>query len=126
MSYRKKLSYCQQKSIASSLEESFLQATKTTNTQELKKDKFIDYVLGWKSKWIYTFKLTPLYTIFLNSAKRFGYRTGKKFNDSVLVLKQINYKSKIVKVYIVYDLDTCSEIPLNNFTLKNCLFGTTD
>ena len=37
-----------------------------------------------------------------------------------------NYASKIMNAYNVYDLDTWLEIPLNNFKLKNCLFGATN
>ena len=33
--------------------------------------------------------------------------------------------TKIVNVYIVYDLDAWPKIPLRNFTMKNCLFGAT-
>ena len=69
-----------------------------TNAIELKKSKI---------------KLIPLYTVFLNSTKLSGYRTGRKFNNSVLVVKQNNYEIKIVNVYIVYDF-------------KNCLFGATN
>ena len=31
--------------------------------------------------------------------------------------------TKLVNVYIVYDLDTWPRNPTNNFKLKNCLFG---
>ena len=34
--------------------------------------------------------------------------------------------SKIVSVYIVYDLGVWPKNPTNNFKFKNCLFGTTD
>ena len=34
--------------------------------------------------------------------------------------------SKIVNVYIVYDLDAWPKNPTNNFKLKNCLFGETN
>ena len=33
--------------------------------------------------------------------------------------------SKIVNVYIVYDLDAWPTNPTNNFKFKNCLFGET-
>ena len=36
----------------------------------------IDCVLSWESKTVFTYKLTPLYTISLNSTKRSGYRTA--------------------------------------------------
>ena len=41
----------------------------TLNTLELKKSKGTEYVIGWKSKVVYTSKLTPLYTHFLHSIK---------------------------------------------------------
>ena len=41
----------------------------TLNTLELKEDKGTDYVIGWKSKGIYTSNLKPLYTAFLHSIK---------------------------------------------------------
>ena len=83
----------------------------------------MDYALSWKSKRVYTFKLTPLYTTFLNSTKLSGYKTGIKFDNSTLVEEQNNYESKNVNVYVDYDLHTWSKNPLKNFALKNCLFG---
>ena len=62
----------------------------TLNTIGLKEDKGTDYFVGWKSKGIYTPKLRPLYTAFLHSMKRSGYRTGKPFDNSVLVVEQNN------------------------------------
>ena len=53
----------------------------------------------------------------MNSTKLSGYRTGIKFNNSVLVVEQNNYASKIVNVYIVYDEDTWPKNPLNNFII---------
>ena len=93
---------------------------------ELKKDKDIDYVLSWKSKGIYTFKLTLSYTTLFNNTKFFGHRAGIKLDNRVLVVEQNNYTSKIINVYIVYDIDTWPKNPLNNFTLKNCLLGATN
>ena len=43
-----------------------------------------------------------------------------------LAVEQNNYLTKIVNVYIVYDLDAWLKIQLRNFTLKNCLFGATN
>ena len=60
------------------------------NTLELKEDKGVGYVLSWKSKVIYTFKLMPLYTIFSISAKLSGYRTGIKFDNIILVVEENN------------------------------------
>ena len=36
----------------------------TITKLELKEDKRTDYAVGWKSKGVYTSKLTPLYTTF--------------------------------------------------------------
>ena len=96
------------------------------DTLELKKDKCMDYALSWKSKWVHTFELTPLYATFLNSTKLSGCRTGIKFNNNALVKEQNNYSSKNVNVYIVYDLHTWSKNPLKNFALKNWLFGASN
>ena len=52
----------------------------------------MDYALSWKSKGVYTFKLTPLYTTFLNSTKLSGYKTEIKFDNSALVEEQNNYE----------------------------------
>ena len=51
---------------------------------------------------------------------------GIKFDKDPLVADQNNYLSKIVNVYIVYDLDAWPKNPTNNFKLKNCLFGETN
>ena len=48
-----------------------------------------------------------------------------KFNKDPLTVEQNNYKSKIVDVYIVYDLDAWPRNLTNNFKFKNCLFGAT-
>ena len=62
----------------------------------------------------------------MNSTKLSGYITGIKFDNSVLVVEKNNYIRKIANIYIVYDLDTYPKNPLNNFALKNCLFGATN
>ena len=51
---------------------------------------------------------------------------GIKFDKDLLAVEQNNYLTKIVNVYIVYDLAVWPEIPLKIFTLKNCLFGATN
>ena len=50
---------------------------------------------------------------------------GTQFNNNPLVAQQNNYLTKIVNVYIVYDLDVWPRNPTNNFNFKNCLFGAT-
>ena len=43
---------------------------------------------------------------------------GIKFGKDPLAVEQNNYLTKIVNVYIVYDLGSWPKIPLLNFTLK--------
>ena len=50
---------------------------------------------------------------------------GIKFDKDPLAVEQNNYASKIVNVYIVYDLDAWPRNPTNNFKLKNFSFGAT-
>ena len=77
----------------------------TLDTLELKKDKGTDYILCSKSKGVFNSKLKPLYTDFLNSIKLSEYRIGIKLDKDPLAIEQNNYLTKIVNVYIVYDLD---------------------
>ena len=99
----------------------------TLDTLELKKIQGIDYFLVWKStKGVYTFNLTSYYTTFLHSTKISRYGILIKFDNSALVVEENNYVSKIVNAYIIYDLDDWPKIPLNKFTLNNCLFGPTN
>ena len=95
----------------------------TLDTLELKKTKVLgtDYELSWKSKGLFNSKLKSLYTAFLHSIKLSGYRMGVKFDKGPLGVEQNHYLTKIVNVYIVYDLDTWSKILFRNFTIKNCL-----
>ena len=94
------------------------------DTLELKKGT--DYFLSWKSKRVFNSKLKPLYTTFLNSIRLSGYRILIKFDKHALSVDQNNYLTKIVNIYIVYDLDAWQKNRLRNFTLKNCLFGATN
>ena len=52
-------------------------------------------------------------------------RVNLKFNNSVIVQKGFSslYSNFILNLYIVYELNTWSRNPTNNFTLKNYLFG---
>ena len=74
---------------------------------------------------VYTSKLKSLCTAFLNSIKLSGYRIGIKFDKERLVSEQNNYLSKIVNVWIAYDLDAWARNPTNNFKFENCTFGDT-
>ena len=49
-----------------------------------------------------------------------------KFHKDPLAVEQNNYLTKIINVYIAYDLDAWPGNCTNNFTLKNCLLGTTN
>ena len=62
----------------------------------------------------------------MNSIKLSEYRTGIKFDKDPLAVEQSNYLIKILKVYIVYNLDPWPRNPTNNFKFKNCLFGATN
>ena len=86
------------------------------DTLELKNDEGTDYVLSWKSNGAYNFKLTPSLS---------EYMIEIKFDKNYLAVEQNSYLTKIVKVYIVYDLDAWSRNPNNNFKFKNYLFGAT-
>ena len=55
--------------------------------QNLKKGKFTDYVLRWKSKGLYTSKLKPFYTAFLHNTKLSRYRMGIKFDKDSLAVE---------------------------------------
>ena len=46
---------------------------------------------------------------------------GITCDKDALAVKQSNYLSKIVNVYIVCDLDTWPRNPTNNFIFKTCL-----
>ena len=49
-----------------------------------------------------------------------------QFNSNLLFIEQNNYTTKIVNVYIIYDVDKWPKTSLRNFTLENCLFGSTN
>ena len=42
----------------------------------------------------------------------------KKFDKDTLAVEKSNYLSKIVNIYIVYDLDAWPRIPTNNLKFK--------
>ena len=74
---------------------------------------------------MYASKLKPFYTAFLHSIKLSGYKVGIKLGKNTLAVERNNYDTKIVNAYIAYDLNNWRNISFRNFTLKNCLFGTT-
>ena len=50
---------------------------------------------------------------------------GIKFDKDPLLVEQNNYASKIINIYIFYELDAFPRNRTNNFKFKNCLFGAT-
>ena len=98
----------------------------TLGALEFKKDNGTDYILSSKSKGAFNSKLNPPLAAFLNSIKLSGYRIGIKFDKDLLVAEENNGLSKVVHVYIVFDLDACPRNPNNNFKFKNWLFGATN
>ena len=90
----------------------------TLDRLELKKDKGIYYVLSWESKGVYNTKLKPLNTAFINSIKFVGYNMGLKFDKDPLDVEQNNYLTKIVNVYIVYNLDARQKFRLEDLNQK--------
>ena len=57
--------------------------------------------------------------------KYFRNKIGIKFNETSLVMEQNNYATKIVNVYIVYDLDNWPKNLLRNFNIEK-LFDSTN
>ena len=51
---------------------------------------------------------------------------GVKFDKDPSAAEQNNYLTKIVNIYVVYDLNAWPKDPTNNFKLKNPLFGATN
>ena len=50
---------------------------------------------------------------------------GIKFDKDPLAVEENNYLTKIVNVYILYELAAWPKNPTNNFKFKNCLFRAT-
>ena len=51
----------------------------------------------------------------MNSIKLSGYRMGIIFDKDPLAVEKNNYLTKIINVYIVYELNTWPKNPTNNF-----------
>ena len=49
-----------------------------------------------------------------------------KFDKDPLAVKQNNYLTRIVIIYIAYDLTAWPRNNSNDFEFKNCLFGATN
>ena len=67
----------------------------------------------------------PLYTAFLHSIKLSECKIRIKFDKDPIAVEQNKYLSKIVNVYLAYELDAWPRRATNNFKFKNCLFGAT-
>ena len=91
----------------------------TLDTLSLKEDKSTDYVLSWKSKGNYNVKLKSI----KQSIKLFGYKIGIKFDKGHLAVEQNNYTTKLVNLYIVYDLDAWQRNPTGNFKFTHCFWA---
>ena len=93
----------------------------TLDILELKNDKGTDYIVSRKSKGVFNSKLKPLYIAFLYSIELSEYKMGINLIKLFLPVEQNDYLTKIVDIYIVYDLDAWLKIQFRHFTSKNCL-----
>ena len=66
------------------------------------------------------------FTVFFNSIKISKYKISTKFDKVPLAVEQNDYLTKIVNVYIVYDLNSWSKNPTNIFKFQIYLFGATN
>ena len=87
---------------------------------KLRNDKGTEYIISWISKGLYNSKLIALNGAFLPNVNYFRDNIGIQFNNTPLVIEQNNYTTRIVNVYIVFNLDNRPKNHLRNFTLKNC------
>ena len=75
-----------------------------------------EYIISGNSRGVYNSKRIALHGAFLSNIKYFTNKIGIQFNSSPLVIEQNNYTTKIVNVYIVYDLDNWPKSLLQNST----------
>ena len=85
-----------------------------------------EYIISWRSKGLYTTKLTPINTDILPNIVYFNRKIALKLNSTPLILDRNSYIAKILNVYIVFDLDYWQKDPVRSFTQKSCLFGETN
>ena len=64
--------------------------------------------------------------ILLSSILYFFLQTGVKFDQGPLDVEQKKYMTKTTNFYFIYDLDAWPKVWLRNFTLKNCLFASSN
>ena len=95
------------------------------DTLEFKKEKvMIMFLVGNQREYI-ILNLSHYILLSYIAKKLSGYKVGIKFDKDALAVERNNYLTKIVKFYIVYDLDAWPKNPISNFKFKNCLYGAT-
>lgn len=82
-------------------------------------------VFGWKLKGIYNSELKPFHDL-ASAISNFGHKIALRFNYSILSVTQNNYKTKIVNVFIFYDLNNWPRSVIEKFKIKICLFCITN
>ena len=85
-------------------------------TLELEQNKGIDFVLSWKSNGLYTSKLNPLYTAFLQSITLSGYRVRIKFDKYVLAVEQQLHEQNCICLHCLW-FRFLTQNTSNNFKL---------
>ena len=80
--------------------------------QKLKKQRHKDYVIGWKSKCLFEYKLIPLNGASFPNIKYFRYKIGIHFN-----------KTPMLPLFTIQIIG--QQVP-SQITFENCLFGTTN
>ena len=81
-------------------------------------------ILSWQSKGLSTENIDPLTTSLSPSINYVGNKIRVEFTGSCLEQSnKLTYThGKVVNIYIVYELGASSS-NINDYTLKNCLFG---
>ena len=80
--------------------------------------KFLMHLLEFRH--LYSSILSPQHTaFFLHSLKLFRNKIWIKFDKDSSVVEQNDYATKIVHIYIDYELDTWSKISVSNFKLRS-------
>ena len=84
------------------------------------KNKSTEYIISWKSKGAYNSKRKALHGDFLHNLKYFWNKIRIQFNNTPLVIEQ-KYTSRILNVYIFYDLDNWPKNLLKRFYTEKLL-----
>ena len=72
---------------------------------------------SWKSKGIYNSKLIAFDKDYPPNIKYFNQKIVMQFDDGPLVVEQNNYSTKIVNVYIIYNVDGWPKSTFDNLSL---------